>query len=86
MGLVTVFACMSQALSGSGPATTAAIGSVTVPAMKREGYDVRLQLRLQQVQGLGSLIPLTLIIDDWFLKRNPAFVLAGLPGSSLPSF
>ncbi|HIC81978.1 MAG TPA: TRAP transporter large permease subunit, partial [Kiloniellaceae bacterium] len=41
LGLVTVFACMLfAALSGSGPATTAAIGSVTIPAMRREGYSV----------------------------------------------
>ena len=33
-------ACMFfAALSGSGPATTAAIGSITIPAMKKEGYD-----------------------------------------------
>ncbi|MBS4010332.1 MAG: TRAP transporter large permease subunit, partial [Roseovarius sp.] len=32
MGLVTVVACMFfAALSGSGPATTAAIGSITIP-------------------------------------------------------
>jgi C4-dicarboxylate transporter, DctM subunit len=34
IGLVTVVSCMFfAALSGSGPATTAAIGSITIPAM-----------------------------------------------------
>lgn len=59
MGLVTVFACMLfAALSGSGPATTAAIGSVTVPAMKKEGYDVPFAASITASAGaLGSLIP-----------------------------
>ena len=39
LGMVTVLACMLfAALSGSGPATTAAIGSITIPSMLREGY------------------------------------------------
>lgn len=59
MGLVTVFACMLfAALSGSGPATTAAIGSVTVPAMKRDGYDIPFAASITASAGaLGSLIP-----------------------------
>ena len=59
MGLVTVFACMLfGALSGSGPATTAAIGSATVPAMKNDGYDVPFAAAITASAGaLGSLIP-----------------------------
>ncbi|MGI9492309.1 MAG: TRAP transporter large permease subunit, partial [Geminicoccaceae bacterium] len=59
MGLVTVFACMLfAALSGSGPATTAAIGSVTIPAMNREGYDTPFAAGIAASAGaLGSLIP-----------------------------
>lgn len=39
-GMVTVVASMFfAALSGSSPATVTAIGGITIPEMKREGYD-----------------------------------------------
>ena len=40
MALVTVATCMFfGAISGSGPATVAAIGALTIPAMVQRGYD-----------------------------------------------
>ena len=49
-------AAMAKARAGSGPATTAAIGSVTVPAMRREGYDVPFAAAITASAGaLGSL-------------------------------
>lgn len=86
MGLVTVFACMLfAALSGSGPATTAAIGSVTVPAMKREGYDVPFAAGIAASAGaLGSLIPPSNLMIIYGLVSEtsiPRLFLAGLiPG------
>jgi C4-dicarboxylate transporter DctM subunit len=86
MGLVTVFACMLfAALSGSGPATTAAIGSVTVPAMKREGYDVPFAAAITASAGaLGSLIPPSNLLIIYGLVSEtsiPRLFLAGLiPG------
>ena len=86
MGLVTVFACMLfAALSGSGPATTAAIGSVTVPAMKREGYDVPFAASITASAGaLGSLIPPSNLMIIYGLVSEtsiPRLFLAGLiPG------
>ena len=86
MGLVTVFACMLfAALSGSGPATTAAIGSVTVPAMKREGYDVPFAAAITASAGaLGSLIPPSNLMIIYGLVSEtsiPRLFLAGLiPG------
>ena len=86
MGLVTVFACMLfAALSGSGPATTAAIGSVTVPAMKREGYDVPFAAGITASAGaLGSLIPPSNLMIIYGLVSEtsiPRLFLAGLvPG------
>jgi len=87
MGLVTVFACMLfAALSGSGPATTAAIGSVTVPAMKREGYDVPFAASITASAGaLGSLIPPSNLLIIYGLVSEtsiPRLFLAGL----LPGF
>ncbi|MDG1473121.1 MAG: TRAP transporter large permease [Ascidiaceihabitans sp.] len=86
MGLVTVFACMLfAALSGSGPATTAAIGSVTVPAMKREGYDVPFAAAITASAGaLGSLIPPSNLLIIYGLVSEtsiPRLFLAGvIPG------
>ena len=86
MGLVTVFACMLfAALSGSGPATTAAIGSVTVPAMKREGYDIPFAAAITASAGaLGSLIPPSNLLIIYGLVSEtsiPRLFLAGLlPG------
>jgi len=86
MGLVTVFACMLfAALSGSGPATTAAIGSVTVPAMKRDGYDVPFAAAITASAGaLGSLIPPSNLLIIYGLVSEtsiPRLFLAGIvPG------
>jgi tripartite ATP-independent transporter DctM subunit len=86
MGLVTVFACMLfAALSGSGPATTAAIGSVTVPAMRRDGYDVPFAASITASAGaLGSLIPPSNLMIIYGLVSEtsiPRLFLAGvIPG------
>lgn len=86
MGLVSVFACMLfAALSGSGPATTAAIGSVTVPAMKKEGYDIPFASAIIASAGaLGSLIPPSNLMIIYGLVSEtsiPRLFLAGLiPG------
>ncbi len=86
MGLVTVFACaLFAALSGSGPATTAAIGSVTVPAMKRDGYDVPFAAAITASGGaLGSLIPPSNLMIIYGLVSEtsiPRLFLAGMiPG------
>ncbi|WP_171173044.1 TRAP transporter large permease [Ruegeria sp. HKCCD8929] len=86
MGLVTVFACMLfAALSGSGPATTAAIGSVTVPAMRKDGYDVPFAAAITASAGaLGSLIPPSNLMIIYGLVSEtsiPRLFLAGLiPG------
>ncbi|MBL8324541.1 MAG: TRAP transporter large permease [Rubrivivax sp.] len=59
LGLVTVIACaFFAALNGSGPATTAAVGSVTIPTMLKEGYSRRYAGAVAASAGaLGSLIP-----------------------------
>jgi C4-dicarboxylate transporter DctM subunit len=86
MGLVTVVACMFfAALSGSGPATTAAIGSITIPAMQREGYRSRFAGAIAASAGaLGSMIPPSNLLIIFALVTDvsiPRLFLAGiLPG------
>ena len=86
MGLVTVVACMFfAALSGSGPATTAAIGSITIPAMKKEGYDSGFAGGIAAAAGaLGSMIPPSNLIIIFALVSDvsiPRLFLAGIiPG------
>ena len=59
LGLVTVAACMFfAAISGSGPATVAAIGGIMLPAMVREGYDKGFAGGLVATAGsIGVIIP-----------------------------
>lgn len=66
LGIITVFAsAFFAAISGSSPATVAAIGSTMIPAMKEEGYDDCFAAALTAASGsLGVLIPpsITMII------------------------
>lgn len=59
VGMVTVVASMFfAALSGSSPATVTAIGSITIPEMKKEGYDPAYATALTAAAGtIGVIIP-----------------------------
>lgn len=59
MAIVTVVLCMFfAAVSGSGPATVAAIGTMVVPEMLRKGYDKKFALALVACAGsIGVIIP-----------------------------
>lgn len=59
LAIVTIIASMFfSAISGSGPATVAAIGSIMIPAMVSKGYDVRFAAATQAAAGeLGVIIP-----------------------------
>lgn len=86
MGLVTVVSCMFfAALSGSGPATTAAIGSITIPAMLKEKYKPRFAGAVAAAAGaLGSMIPPSNLLIIYALVSEtsiPRLFLAGIvPG------
>ncbi len=86
LGMVTVLACMLfAALSGSGPATTAAIGSVMIPAMKRDGYSPQFAAAVSASAGaLGSMIPPSNLMIIYGLVSEtsiPRLFLAGfVPG------
>ena len=59
LGMVTVLACMFfGAVSGSAPATVAAIGTIMIPMMVREGYSKYYATGLTAVAGgLGIIVP-----------------------------
>ncbi|WP_019849280.1 TRAP transporter large permease subunit [Desulfitobacterium sp. PCE1] len=59
LALATVATCMFfAAISGSGPATVAAIGSLTIPAMVERGYSRGFSAALVAVAGsIGVMIP-----------------------------
>jgi len=67
MGHVTVIsACIFAAISGSAPATTAAIGSIMIPAMVARGYDKGFAAALAVSAGvLGPLIPPSIAAVIW---------------------
>ncbi|MFD2639053.1 TRAP transporter large permease [Piscibacillus salipiscarius] len=57
--IATIITCMFfAAISGSGPATVAAIGSIMIPAMVRKGYDKPFATATVAAAGsLGVIIP-----------------------------
>ena len=59
LALVTVVACMFfAAISGSGPATVAAIGGLTIPSMLKQGYDRPFAGAISAAAGsIGVIIP-----------------------------
>lgn len=59
LGLVTIFSCMFfAAISGSGPGTVAAIGSIMIPAMIKYGYPPSYAASVSATGGtLGVMIP-----------------------------
>lgn len=64
LGHVSILASMLfGGVSGSATADTAAIGSVLIPAMKREGYDLPFVAALQASAGtLGMIIPPSIVM------------------------
>lgn len=90
-GIVTIMACaLFAAISGSSPATVAAIGSIMIPAMVQRGYSKDFAAAVAgSGGGLGIVIPPSIpmiiygivggvSIGDMFLAGFvPGFVLAG---------
>jgi len=67
MGMVSVLSSMFFAcLSGSAPATTATIGSIMIPEMKKRGYTPRFATALAVSVGpLGQIIPPSIPFIIW---------------------
>ncbi len=59
LALTSIVTCMFfAAISGSGPATVAAVGGIMIPAMVKKGYDVRFATAVVASAGsIGVIIP-----------------------------
>ncbi len=59
LAMAAVLTCMFfAAISGSGPATVAAIGGILIPSMEKEGYDKAFAAAVMAVAGaIGVIIP-----------------------------
>jgi len=59
LAVVTILSCMFfAAISGSGPGTVAAVGTIMIPAMKDKGYNIDFAAAVASSGGtLGILIP-----------------------------
>ncbi len=59
LGIVSIIACaFFAAISGSAAATTAAVGSLLIPAMVKKGYDKNFSTAVQAAGGtIGVMIP-----------------------------
>lgn len=56
--VAVITSCFFAAISGSGPATVAALGAILIPAMVKEGYDVGMSSALLSTSGaIGIIIP-----------------------------
>lgn len=86
LGIVTVFSCaIFAALTGSGPATVAAIGSIMLPSMTKAGYSRETSAGLVAAAGaLGPIIPPSIPMIIYGVTMNlsiPAMFVAGIvPG------
>lgn len=86
LGIVTVFSCaIFAALTGSGPATVAAIGSIMLPSMVKAGYAKDTSAGLVAAAGaLGPIIPPSIPMIIYGVTMNlsiPAMFVAGVvPG------
>lgn len=86
LGIITVFACaIFAAISGSGPATVAAIGGIMIPAMVKDNYDKSFACTLAAVGGtLGPIIPPSISFIIYGIVANVSitdlFTAGILPG------
>ena len=86
LAIVTVVACLFfGAISGSGPATTAAIGCIMVPTMVEMGYDKKFAMALVAASGcLGVIIPPSIPMVMYGISTNASistmFMAGFLPG------
>lgn len=84
--IATILTCMFfAAISGSGPATVAAIGSIMIPAMVRNGYDKKFATVVVASAGsLGVVIPPSIPMVIYGVVGNASigdlFIAGIIPG------
>ena len=92
LAIVTVLTCtMFAAISGSGPATTAAIGSILVPAMIKEGYGRDFAGSVAACSGgIGVVIPPSILMIMYGVAAEQSittlFMAGVMPGLLLAVF
>ena len=78
LALVTVVASgLFGAISGSGVATASAIGGLTIPAMKKEGYPAPFAVAVSSISSiLGPIIPPSINFVVWaFLSQTSTLAM-----------
>jgi len=86
LAIVTVVVCMFfAAISGSGPATVAAVGGMVVPTMMKKGYDKKFVLALIAAAGsIGVIIPPSIPMVVYSVTTNSSvsklFMAGFVPG------
>ena len=80
-----IVSCFFAAISGSGPATVAALGMIIIPAMTRVGYDKASSAALMSTAGaIGIIIPpsITFVIYGSITGKSVGALFASgiLPG------
>ena len=85
LALVTILAsALFGAISGSGVATASAIGGITIPAMKREGYPAPFAVGVASISSiLGPIIPPSIVLIVYASITNVSVAELFL-GSVLP--
>lgn len=70
---------MFSAVSGSGIATTAAMGKITIPAMIKRGYDPQFAVAIQASSGaMGIIIPPSIIMILYSVIAGPSASVADM--------
>ena len=86
LAIVTVVVCLFfAAISGSGPATVAAVGGMVVPTMLEKGYDKKFVLALIAAAGsIGVIIPPSIPMVVYSVTVNSSvsslFLAGFIPG------
>ncbi len=92
LAAVVVVACtFFGAISGSGPATTAAIGSILIPAMVKDNYDKSFAGAVTACSGgIGAVIPPSILMIFYSIcaevSPTTMFVAGVIPGLLLGIF
>ena len=86
LAIVTVVVCMFfAAISGSGPATVAAVGGMVIPSMLAAGYDKKFTLAVIAAAGsIGVIIPPSIPMVIYSVSTNQSiselFMAGFVPG------